>query len=159
VRLTSIETWARGFGALRQGGMEGTSSLGAGLARWLRSRGHSVLEVNRPDRQTRRRAGKSDPVDAEAAARAVQAGTSLGSPKTGDGRVEMIRALRVARRSAVKARTQAANQLHALVVTAPDELRSTVRRLADVSGLPGTRLLALARYGVSAKAPGRRPNP
>jgi transposase len=109
--------------------MEGTSSLGAGLARWLRSDGHSVLEVNRPDRQTRRRAGKSDPVDAEAAARAVQAGTALGSPKSGDGRVEMIRALRVARRSAVKARTQAANQLHALVVTAPDELRSTVRRL------------------------------
>ena len=124
-----LETWAHGFGALGQVGMEGTSSLGAGLARWLRSRGHSVLEVNRPNRQTRRRAGKSDPIDAEAAARAVQAGTALGSPKSGDGRVEMIRALRVARRSAVKARTQAANQLHALVVTAPDELRSTVRKL------------------------------
>jgi hypothetical protein len=109
--------------------MEGTSSLGAGLARWLRSHGHSVLEVNRPYRQTRRGAGKSDPVDAEAAARAVQAGTALGSPKSGDGRVEMIRALRVARRSAVRARTQSANHLHALVVTAPDELRSTVRRL------------------------------
>src|SRR4030081_1811328 len=93
-------------------------------------------EVNRPDRQTRRRAGKSDPVDAEAAARAVQAGTCLGGPKTGDGRGEMIRALRVARRSAVKARTQAANQLHALGVTAPNELRSTVRRLGIAALVP-----------------------
>ncbi len=59
----------------------------------------------------------------------MQAGTALGTPKSGDGRVEMIRALRVARRSAVKARTQAANQLHALVVTAADELRSTLRKL------------------------------
>lgn len=127
---SQLETWAHGFGRLSQVGMEGTSSLGAGLARWLGSHGHSVLEVNRPDRQTRRRVGKSDPVDAEAAARAVQAGTALGSPKSGDGQVEMIRALRVARRSAVKARTQAANQLHALLVTAPDELRGTLRNLS-----------------------------
>ncbi len=128
--------------------MEGTGSLGAGLARWLRSRGHRVLEVNRPDRQTRRRVGKSDPVDAEAAARAVQAGIALGNPKSGDGRVEMIRALRVARRSAVKARTQAANQLHALVVTAPDELRSTLRKLGIAA------LVATA----SQWRPGNRPN-
>jgi transposase len=124
-----LETWAKGFGPLEQVGVEGTGSLGACLARWLRSHQHPVLEVNRPDRQTRRRVGKSDPIDADAAARAVQAGTALGSPKSGDGRVEMIRALRVARRSADKARTQAANQLHALVVTAPDELRNTVRKL------------------------------
>ncbi|MBJ7600808.1 IS110 family transposase [Candidatus Nephthysia bennettiae] len=126
---SQLESWAYGFGTLTQVGMEGTGSLGAGLARWLGSRGHSVLEVNRPDRQARRRAGKSDPLDAEAAARAAQAGTVVGSPKSGDGQVEMIRALRVARRSAVKARTQAANQLHALVVTAPDELRSSLRKL------------------------------
>jgi transposase len=57
------------------------------------------------------RNGKSDPIDAEAAARAVLAGEALGEPKSGDGRVEMIQVLRSARQSAVKARSQAANQL------------------------------------------------
>ena len=93
-------------------GIEGTGSYGAGLSRWLRARGPVVIEVERPrrhDRQARRRRGKSDPLDAEAAARAVQAGTATGQPKDGDGQVEMIRTLRLARRSAMKARTQAAN--------------------------------------------------
>jgi hypothetical protein len=75
--------------------------------------------VDRPDRRTRRLKGKSDPVDAEAAARAVLAGTASGCPKAGDDRVEMIRCLRVACRSALKARTQATNQLLALVLTSP----------------------------------------
>jgi transposase len=92
----------------------------------------AVIEVERPrrqDRQARRRRGKSDPIDAEAAARSVQAGTVVGQPKAGDGQVEMIRTLRLARRSAMKARTQAANQLHALVITAPDDLRARLRPL------------------------------
>jgi transposase len=122
--------WAGAYGSIERIGLEGSGSYGAGLARWLRSRGHVVVEVDRPDRRTRRRAGKSDTVDAEAAARAAQAGTATGQPKAGDGRVEAIRALRVARRSAVKARTQAANQLHALVLTAPDVLRMRLRCLS-----------------------------
>jgi transposase len=109
--------------------LEGTGCYGAGLSRWLRQHGHRVVEVNRPDRQTRRRRGKSDVVDAEAAARAVQAGTATATPKSGDGAVEMIRALRVARRSAMKARTQAVNQLEALIVTAPAILREHIRGL------------------------------
>jgi transposase len=124
--------WARDFGVVEQIGIEGTGSYGAGLTRWLRARGLTVIEVERPhrlDRQARRRRGKSDPLDAEAAARAVQAGTVIGQPKAGDGQVEMIRTLRLTRRSAMKARTQAANQLHALVVTAPDELRARLRAL------------------------------
>jgi transposase len=88
-----------------------------------------VLEVNRPDRQARRRRGKSDPVDAEAAARAVQAGQATAIPKAGDSIVEMVRCLRVARATAAKARTQAANALRALVVTAPVELREQLRDL------------------------------
>jgi transposase len=87
-----------------------------------------VVEVEHPKRQTRRRNGKSDPIDAEAAARAVQAGTATGQPKSGVGPIEMIRSLQAVRRSALKARTQAANQLHALVVTAPDALRGDLRR-------------------------------
>src|SRR6266511_1217628 len=93
---------AMGFGPVRCFGVEGTGSYGAALARHLRAVGHTVVEVDRPDRRTRRLQGKSDPVDAEAAARAVLAGTASGCPKAGDGRVEMIRSLRVARRSALK---------------------------------------------------------
>jgi transposase len=108
-------------------GIEGTSSYGAGLARHLKAAGVSVVEVERPKRRHLRRKGKSDPIDAEAAARAVLAGEALGEPKSGDGRVEMIRTLRSARQSAVKARTQAANHLQALLVTAPEELRQRLR--------------------------------
>jgi transposase len=130
--FAELVAWARTFGTLERLGVEGTGSYGAGLTRWLRARGLPVIEVERPhrqDRQARRRRGKSDPLDAEAAARAVLAGTVVGHPKAGDGQVEMIRTLRLARRSAMKARTQAANQLHALVVTAPDELRARLRAL------------------------------
>jgi transposase len=67
--------------------VEGTSSYGAGLARFLGGHGQRVVEVNRPDRQARRRNGKSDPVDAEAAARAVQAGEATAAPKLGTGTV------------------------------------------------------------------------
>src|SRR5215216_1941790 len=131
--FAALLVWARGFGVIEQIGIEGTGSYGAGLTRWLRARGAAVIEVERPhrhDRQARRRRGKSDPLGAEAAARAVQAGTVIGQPKAGDGQVEMIRTLRLARRSAMKARTQAANQLHALVVTAPDDLRARLRPLS-----------------------------
>src|ERR687886_1199433 len=122
--------WASQLGEIHTIGMEGTGSYGAGLSRWLRARGLTVVEVERPKRQARYGRGKSDPIDAELAARAVQAGTALGQPKTGVGLVEMIRALSVARRSAVKARTQAANQLRALLVTAPEPLRHQLRRLS-----------------------------
>jgi transposase len=125
-----LERWARGLGPVERFGVEGTGSYAAGLARWLVGRGYRVVEVNRPDRQKRRRRGKSDPVDAEAAARAALAGEDVATPKAANGTVEMVRALRVARRSAVKARTQAANQLDSLVVTAPDELRCQLRGLA-----------------------------
>ena len=104
--------WATRLGAVQRFGIEGTGSFGAGLSRWLQRQGHQVVEVNRPNRQARRRRGKSDPVDAEAAARAVLAGEATTTPKAANGTVEMLRVLRVARRSAIKARGQAANQLH-----------------------------------------------
>jgi transposase len=125
----SLLTWAEGFGPVRCAGVEGTSSYGAGLARHLRAVGIEVREVERPKRRNRGRNGKSDLIDAEAAARAVLAGEAAGEPKSADGRVEMIRTLRSARRSAVKARSQAANQLQGFVVTAPEELRQRLREL------------------------------
>ena len=130
--------WAEGLGPVACAGVEGTSSYGAGLARHLSRAGIKVLEVERPKRRHLRRNGKSDPKDAEAAARAVLAGDVAGEPKSGDGRVEMIRTLRAARRSAVKATTQAANQLRSLRVTAPDGLRDRLRDLST------KRLVAVA---------------
>jgi transposase len=130
--------WAERFGPVRCAGVEGTGSYGAGLARHLKDVGIPVVEVERPKRRHLKRNGKSDPKDAEAAARAVLAGEAAGVPKSADGKVEMIRTLRSARRSAVKARVHAANQLQAMLVTAPEGLR---RRLG---GLPTKELVTLA---------------
>jgi len=131
-----LEHWAIGLGEIEAFGIEGTGSYGAGLARFLRGQGHSVIEVNRPDRSTRRRLGKSDPTDAEMAARAVLAGVARDQPKSGVDEVEMIRMLKSTKDSAMKARTQAINQMKALVVTAPVELR------AVLSGLSASQLVA-----------------
>ena len=131
-------SWAHALGEVVAWGVEGTGSYGAGLARFLAAQGQRVVEVNRPDRQARRRRGKSDAVDADAAARAVQAGEATGVPKAQDGVVEMLRALRAARQTAVKARTQAINALKGLLVTAPAELRE------QLGGLPTGRLVGAA---------------
>ena len=122
-------SWSREFDANVAFGVEGTGAYGAGLARFLTAAGCRVAEINRPDRRARRAHGKSDPLDAEAAARSVLAGSDAGLAKADHDRVGMIRTLRVARRSAVKMRTQTINQMKALVVTAPDELRSHLRQL------------------------------
>lgn len=119
--------WARKFGCVQRAGVEGTGAYGAGLARYLTGQGITVIEVNRVNRQHRRRRGKSDPADAEAAARAVLSGEATGIAKVTTGRVEAIRVLHVTRRSAVKAKTQAANQITNLVLTAPEPLRSQLR--------------------------------
>ena len=110
-------------------GVEGTGSYGAGLTRHLAAAGVEVVEVNRPNRQTRRRRGKTDTVDAETAARAALNGDATAVPKSADGCVEAIRTLSLARRSAVKARTVAANQINAVAVTAPEHLRDRLRGL------------------------------
>lgn len=121
--------WMRRFGVLRQIGVEGTGAYGAGLARYLASEGVAVVEINRPDRQRRRRRGKSDTTDAEAAARAVLSGDAVVVPKAGNGQVEGLRALRIARRSALKARTQTTLQIRDLILTAPDRLRAQLEPL------------------------------
>ena len=124
-----LERWAGDFGEIRAFGVEGTGSYGAGLARFLSPR-HTVVEVNRPDRSTRRRKGKSDPTDAEMAARAVLAGAATVTPKSGGGKVEMIRMLKSTKDSATKARTQAVHQMKALVLTAPAKLREALEWLS-----------------------------
>jgi transposase len=122
--------WLQGFGPIVQVGVEGTSSYGAGLTRVLQQAGVTVVEVDRPNRQERRREGKSDTLDAVAAARAALAGIALGQPKTKSGNVEGVRVLTVARQSSAKARTQALNQIRSIVSTAPAELREQLRSLS-----------------------------
>jgi transposase len=131
----ALLTWQRSFGQLVKVGVEGTGTYGAGLARYLAAAGVELVEVDRPDRKTRRAKGKSDPIDAIAAARAALSGQASGAPKTRTGPVEAIRALRVARRGAVKARTAALNQLHGLIAAAPEARR------ADLVTLSGTALV------------------
>ena len=84
---------------MRKVGVEGTGSYGAGLSRFLRTAGLTVIEVNRPNREERRRSGKSDPLDAIEAARAALGGKAKSIAKSKDGAVEGIRALVVAKRS------------------------------------------------------------
>ncbi len=127
----ALTAWLVGHGAVvDRVGIEGTGAYGAGLARHLHAAAVTLVEVDRPDRSTRRSKGKPDPIDAYAAARAAQSGRASGGPKTRDGRVEAIRTLRLAKRSAVKARTQAMNQLHAVLLTGPAELREQLRALS-----------------------------
>jgi transposase len=121
--------WFASLGEVVLVGVEGTGSYGAGLTRYLQVLGIAVVEVDRPNRQRRRRAGKSDTHDAISAARAAFAGDALGAPKIRNGNVEAIRVLRLARSSAKRDRTRALNQMRALVTTAPDELRTQLRAL------------------------------
>jgi transposase len=132
--FVALTDWLCAFGPVAQVGVEGTGAYGAGLSRYLRSRGVTVIEVDRTNRQLRRRAGKSDPVDAIEAARAALSGRAKGIAKHADGNVEAIRALLIAQRSSRQARARCLNQIRHLGFTAPDSLREQFR---DV---PKTRL-------------------
>ncbi|MFZ6687664.1 IS110 family transposase [Undibacterium sp. SXout11W] len=116
-------TWARSLGCVKRAGVEGTGTYGAGLARVLREQGVEVFEINRPNRSKRRLSGKSDPTDAENAARSVLSGEATSIPKSQSGAAEAMRTISVARRSAVKAKTQTINQLRSILVSAPQEIR------------------------------------
>ena len=122
--------WLRSHGDVALVGVEGTGSYGAGLTRQLERAGIGVVEVDRPNRQVRRREGKSDPIDALAAARAALSGQALGQPKTRNGDVEAIRVLMVARRSAGSERIAALNQLRHLCFTADHQVRGRFERLS-----------------------------
>lgn len=146
-----LHSWLESYGPVIGIGVEGTGSYGAGITRFLRTHGLTVHEVMRPDRSTRRRVGKSDHIDAEAAARAVLAGRALAIPKSRDGAVEAVRVLRVARRSAVRARTQAHNQITALIGASDDTLRAELRPLP-----PRTRIHTCAGFDPVRAGPTRR---
>ncbi|MEU5483276.1 IS110 family transposase [Streptomyces mirabilis] len=123
--------WARRSGAVRRAGVEGTGSYGASLTRYLLSQGVDVFDVNWMDRADRRRRGKSDPLDARNAARAVLSGRACARAKSGDGPVQIARMYKLTKASAVKARTQTINQLKAVLVTADPALREELAGLGN----------------------------
>jgi len=138
---SALTSWLSSFGTLERVGIEGTGSYGAGLARHLVGLGITVVEVDRADRASRRQSGKSDPLDAVSAARAVLSGRARGQSKGRDGQVEAIRTLMVAKGSARRDRTAAINRMRALVLTAPDSIRvrfahhSTVSLVAEAAAM------------------------
>jgi transposase len=123
-----LVAWARTFGPIGAFGIEGTGSYGVGLASFVRRQAIRVIEVSHCDRRTRRNNGKSDTLDAETAARSVLAGIATAVPKTADGAAEMVRQIKVARDTAVKAKTAAIITLKTLIVNAPGELRERSSR-------------------------------
>ncbi|HYN51830.1 MAG TPA: IS110 family transposase [Thermoleophilaceae bacterium] len=150
-----LADWGRAHGPVHAFGIEGTGSYGAGLCRALTALGCRVVEVNRPNRQLRRQQGKSDTVDAEAAARAVLAGQADAPPKSGDGPVEMIRHLKIARDTALKCRTQAMVTLKTILVNAPQALReqfvAITGRMTLIRALAALRPGAISSTTASAK--------
>ena len=139
--------WLESFGPVAKVGIEGTGSYGAGLSNFLARAGICVVEVNRPNREERRRSGKSDPLDAIEAARAALGGKAKSIAKAKDGPVEAVRALLVAKRSARTARTSALIQMRELLVTGPDQLRSRLRGLRISALVAEAARLRPARQG------------
>jgi transposase len=118
-------------GTVRRAGVEGTGSYGASLSRYLLAQGVDVFDVNRMDQAERRRRGKTDPLDAQNAARAVLSGRARARAKAGDGPVQIARMHKLTKVSAVKARTQAINQLKAVLITADPALREELAQLGN----------------------------
>lgn len=140
-----LENWAAGFGKIKAFGIEGSGSYGAGLSRDLLAKGYVVLDVMRPNRQIRYLQGKSDSLDAEGAARSVLNGQATAQAKTQTGSSEMIRHLKIARDSAVKAKSQAMITLKTLIINAPTELRDTLDQIKGPISL--VRHIAALRPG------------
>lgn len=142
-----LSSWLSSFGPVERVGVEGTGTYGAGLARHLSASGIVVVEVDRPNRQARRRNGKSDELDAIEAARAALSGRATGAAKSATGNVEALRTLLVAKRSARSIRIKTIGQLRHLVITAPDDLRdrlgglttkALIRQAAALRPRPGS---------------------
>jgi transposase len=110
-------------------GVEGTGSYGAGLTAFLAAAGGEVFECERPRRRDRGK-GKSDLIDATLAAKRLLTGERLARPR-GGGIRDDLRLLLLERQGAVRARTAAYNELHAITVTSPEQLRSRLRGLAS----------------------------
>ncbi|MFG1334079.1 IS110 family RNA-guided transposase [Xanthobacter autotrophicus] len=139
--------WMRSFGSVQRVGVESTGSYGAGLLRFLQQAGVTVLEVTTPDRQDRRKRGKSDDLDAQSAAHAAFAGQRTVTPRSRDGMIEALRVLVACRKTAVTARRIALQMIHNTIVAAPDGLRDQLRTLTRMQLV---RMLAAWRPDLTA---------
>lgn len=159
-----LDAWAAQFGHIKAFGIEGTGSFGAGLSRDLLAKGHDVRDVMRPNRQLRHLHGKSDSLDAESAARSVMNGQATAHAKAQTGSSGMIRHLKVARDSAVKAKSQAMITLKTLIVNAPaglhdtlDGIRGRITLVRDVAAMrPGEITSPTASAKAAMRAIARR---
>nr|WP_232789696.1 transposase [Streptomyces jeddahensis] len=140
---------------MQRAGVECTGSYGAALTRYLHREGITVTEVNQPDKATRRRRGKTDAIDAAAAAQAVLSGRATAAAKTTDGPVETIRMFKMAKSSAIKSRSQVINQLKAVLVSADPALRESlaglsnpklIQRCSELEPADGTAPATAARH-------------
>ncbi|MEV0522700.1 transposase [Streptomyces sp. NPDC050439] len=123
--------WAKKSGTVKRAGVEGIGTYGASLSRYLLGQDVDVFDVNRMDRADCRRRGKTDPLDAQNAARAVLSGRARARAKAGDGPVQIATMYKLTKVSAVKDRTQALNQLKAVLVTADPALREELTQLGN----------------------------
>jgi transposase len=138
----SLLRWMRCFGHLQKVGIEGTGSFGSSLNDVMIADGISTVEVNRPNRQERRRLGKTDAIDAELAARAALSGQASAIPKDRSDIVGSLRALRIAYMSLRDSRTRIINQMEGIIVSAPEPLRG---RLLHASALERSRICSRFR--------------
>lgn len=127
--------WFRSHGDVLRVGVEATGTYGAGITRHLALAGIPVLEVTGPDKSFRRAKGKDDTLDAVAAARAALTGQRVQVAKDRNGAVEALRVLRTTRKTAIKCRRAALQQLHNTIVAAPDEVRDQLRNLTRMRRL------------------------
>ena len=121
--------WMRSFGQVQRIGIESTGTYGAGLLRFMQKAGIEILEVTAPDKQDRRKRGKSDDLDAQNAAHAAFASKRTVTPKSRDGMIESLRVLKACRKTAVTARRIALQMIQNTIVCAPDSLRETLRKM------------------------------
>ena len=157
--------WMQSFGDVERVGVEATGTYGAGLLRYMQKSGVQVLEVTAPDRHDRRKRGKDDHLDAEAAAHAAFAGIRTVTPKTRDGMIEALRVLKACRKTAVQARRIALQMIGNTIVSAPDALRDSLRKMtrmqlirnlaASRPDMTGYRDMDMA-YRIALKSLGRR---
>src|SRR5438876_11209285 len=148
--------WLCEQGTIDRVGVESTGAYAAGLVRALLADGIRVVEVNQPHPHARQRLGKSDPIDAELAARAALSGTASALPKQTGGIVEAIRQLSVVRAGALKARTAALQQLDDLVITAPEQYALSCAAAAHSVREPLTACNSDPTTAASTNQPKRR---
>ena len=122
--------------------VEGTGSYGAGVCAHLLAAGEEVVEFSHPRLSATRDGAKTDVLDARRAARESLGRSQQAIPRS-RGQREALRAIEVTRRGAQAARVAAINELKALVVTAPVDLRDRLRSLttkAQIAACAGFRL-------------------